>query len=576
MKLTLSQKQFMLMCYLSSLLAYGNTYAGTPLVEFISTPASQQSVMPGKNIIVFYTLRNNTPVNFPLNVTTSTPSLTIATVGNTCGSQINANSTCVLPFQFLAPTSGQSVSGTVSVGYHGRAPITNTVNYNVNETIQCSILPAGNYQTAFCQRQYQNLIPLITNIINITNQNVQQGQTLGGVIGIYQHGISDSTCYISCGQRKLNGTPPDQQTMFELASVSKTFTASIFGEKVFENSVNPTDSINGHLPTRSWLGQSYNLNTNMQPVTFQELATFSGGVCFSDAPDVNIDNNVTLKQSDFVKDINLLDRTSATCLGSGNNVRAEYGNPNYLPSHNFYSNSSFGLLAQALMNIDGYSNMDEADFNGWLCEHVTVALGMTMTNACLPDEANSNTCPQTFSYCNTSQWANAQYASGYHLSGTNYQLGDPFPFVPWAGAGNIRSNAQDMIAYIKANLGVTSSTDPSVVDLINGMAIAHQPNNYLPVPNGGTVKPNIGSQSPLSGGQGYAWVCDPSFGNPNAVCGKIGGHANFRSFVGFSPGKQYGIVILFNTGDLSTDGSFSPMTSIPSISDVGVGMINAD
>lgn len=546
-------------------------FAGLPLVEFIQKPTSQQLVVPGQSNIIFYTLRNNSPVTFPLTIKTSLPSLTVYSPGNTCGSQILAHSTCVIPFQFTAPAYSQTVAAQISIDYQNRIPLTDNIAYIVSASIPCTLMPIANFQTAFCQQQYQNFLYFIPNVFNTTNQNVQEGQSLGGSIGIYKHtALQDSICYLNCGLRELNGPPPTQRTIYELASVTKTFTGSILGKKVFLNEVNPLDPVLPHLPPGTWDSESYNLNPNMQTVTYQQLATFAGGVCFSDAPNVVITDLYDVKQGDFIRDINLLDRTSATCLGTGRNVRAEYGDPNFLPSHNFYSNSSVGLLAQVLMTIDGFTSLDQIDFNNWMCQHVTVPLQMTRTSACLPAQAQSDTCMPAMSQCNKTDWQTAEYSAGYRPVNGRYEQGAAFPYVPWAGAGVLRSDAEDMVKYLQANLGVAVNGTPEVVDLVRGMNVAHTSTDYLPAP--ATPRRNIGSQSPLSGGQGYAWVCDPDSANPLANCGKLGGHPNFRSFVGFNRAKQYGVVILLNTGDLATDGS---LVAIPSIGRIGVNMINA-
>lgn len=108
--------------------------------------------------------------------------------------------------------------------------------------------------------------------------------------------------------------------------------------------------------------------------------------------------------------------------------------------------------------------------------------------------------------------------------------------------------------------------------LIQGMALAHQPNDYLPAP--GVVKPNIGSQNPLRGGQGYAWVCEHSPTDGATLCGKIGGHENFRSFLGINTTQNYGVIILFNTGANSTNGSFMPKALIPpSVGQIGTNLL---
>lgn len=99
--------------------------------------------------------------------------------------------------------------------------------------------------------------------------------------------------------------------------------------------------------------------------------------------------------------------------------------------------------------------------------------------------------------------------------------------------------------------------------------MAHEPNIYFP---GGT-EPNIGNQSPIRGGQGYAWVCMPSPTNGDRICGKIGGHKNFRSFLGLNKSKNYGLIILFNTGALTTDGSLTPATTPPTISQIGTNLL---
>lgn len=560
---------------LFSLIFTGQVYAGTPLVQFTRQPAAVQHVKPLQSNIIYYTIRNNTPSSLPLSFRLNPGTLTIFAPGTTCGRKIDARSSCDLAVLFNASDKSQQIKAQISVDFSGRAPLKGSVDYVVDPAIACTLLPLESYQSAFCQQQYQNYLQLTPGVVNVSNTNVVNGQTLGSMTGIYQQqGSSDSICYISCGLRQLNGAAPNQLTLFELASVTKTFTGSILGKKAYLGQINPSISVNPFLPSGSWLGQSYSLNTHEQPVTYQQLATFSGGVCYSDAPNVNTGDSITKQQSDFVHDINLLDPSQAPdCLGVNTpKYKAVYPGTE-LPTQNIYSNSSFGLLGQVMMSLDGYVNMDEPDFNGWMCQHVLTPLAMTHTNACLPNEAHAGTCAQTGSYCNTSAWMGAEYAHGYHVENAAYQCGNPFPFVPWAPAGALRSNAIDMVSYLKANLNIAASGASDVVNLLAGMQIAHQGNNYLPAP-GGDVNPNIGSQSPLLGSQGYAWVCDPSSSDTKAICGKIGGHRNFRSFVGFSNAKRYGIVLLFNTGEAQTDGSVR-QSEIPSPSEIGKSMIEA-
>lgn len=555
-------------------------WAAIPLVEFISQPLSAQQLLPGQSNILYFTLRNNTAVNFPLKVLLSSPLMTVSSIGNTCGTTLQAKSVCDVSINVQAPSTSQSLSFLVQFDYQGRAPLSQRINYSVNSELSCRLLPIASYQSAFCQRQYQNVLLYILNLFNPRDQDVILGQAPGGVVALFQQRANqDFICYVSCGRSELHGAEPNEKTVFELASVTKTFTGAILGESEHLGAVAPLVSVNPFLPSGTWHGQSFSLNANEQAVTFQQLATFSGGVCFSDAPDVVLSDSTDKKQSDFVKDINQLNPADSTCYAPNPpyppSFPPVYGAPDYVPTLNYYSNSSVGLLGQVLMSIDNYHDMDQANFNSWMCGHILVPAGMKHTTACLPDEITHNTCTTNVIDCDTSEWGNLVFAKGYHLDGSHYHAGDAFPYVPWAAAGNLRSNAEDMIQYLKLNLGINSGNNPQVLNIMAGMQLAHLSNYYL-IGAGNPTSPrlNIGSQKPLSGGQGYGWVCDPNSATPNAICGKIGGHENFRSFVGFNKTIKSGVVILINSGNGSSGGLVATATP-PSPSDVGVNLIKS-
>lgn len=552
--------------------SHQNSFAATPLVEFISTPTPNQTVKSQNTNLVFYTLRNNTNTTFPLSYSFSNNAASVFSSGSTCGNAIAGKSTCVLSVQYQAPADTRTDRVVMSVNFQGRAPLTNAISFHVNNDISCVLLNTASYQTPFCQQQYQNVLQTTPNVFNVVNTNVQEEQTLGGMFGIYQRrNDAEQICYISCGLRKLQGASPDENTLFELASVTKTYTASILGKLVSNGTINSAlDAIQPSLPT------GFALHVNESPVTFQQLATFSGGVCFSDAPSVNQSSGDPVQnQANFVLDINHLnpDPASGNCSDGSANVTPEYAAPQWLPSHNLYSNSSVGLLGQGLMQIQGF-NVYEDGFNEWICQNITNVLEMKNSNACLPNQ--TTTCAANAGSCTfAAGWPSAEYASGYHITPQGqYQQGNPFPFLPWAPAGGIRSNVVDMIKFIRANLGFsTNNMSMAQSQLIQGMLLAHAPNNYLPAPAGVSPRLNIGSQTPLRGGQGYAWVCEQSPTNGNRLCGKIGGHQNFRSFVGINTTQNYGIVILFNTGATSTTGSLLPSATPPSVGVIGTNMM---
>lgn len=566
--------------FILSLNALQYSFAAKPLVEWVNTPSAVHTP-PQNQIFLYYTLHNNTPINLPLKYSLSSPRASIAPNQSTCKSNIlPAAGNCTIAVHYGATEVSTTEPLTIKIYYQGRGPLVATSAITVNKALACSLIKKAQWQTPFCQTQYQNALRNTEHVFNTSNKNVKQEQTLGGIFGIYQHTTTgEQICYISCGQRAIDGTPPDENTLFELASVSKLFTATVLGTLAYTRQINPLSAIISYLPSNTWNGRFFNLTPNQSSLTFQQLATFSGGVCFSDAPAVDPTGvNQVLNQSNFVRNINELDTSLASCINQGaKQVKLVYEAPHYLPSFNHYSNSSIGLLAQALMAIDGYPNVLEGDFNGWLCNNITNVLNMPMTSGCLPAEAKNGSCPAITAHattpCNRALWQKGEYASGYHINNTQYQLGNPFKYLPWAGAGGIRSNARDMIQFIRANLNISSShQSPKQLALQQGMQIAHTANNYLPVPQGSTVQANIGSQTPLKGGQGYAWVCDVIKGIN--ICGKIGGHKNFRSFIGISKQQQYGLIILFNTGAITTNGGLTKTAAtIPTISSIGVNMI---
>lgn len=559
-------------------LAYTGSCSAIPLVEFTSTPSSNQFIKPTNTHFLYYTLRNNTQTTFPLNYSFTSSRAHLASFGNSCGTSIAGKHSCSFVVEYQAGISDQTEELAVFVNYQGRAPVSHVVSFQVDSNNACTLLNQASYQTEFCQQQYQNVIQYTPNVFNPSNVNVINEQTPGGMFGIYQKvNGTEYICYVSCGVKTLEGAAPDPYTIFELASITKTFTTSILGKLEEKGTI---ADVNAPI-TNTAVPAGLALNANESSVSFQQLATFSGGICFSDAPGVNQTPpiNQATNQTDFISDINAVnpDPASGLCSNGQPNVKQVYTAPPYLPTHNFYSNSSVGLLGQALMSIDGYVNHLEPEFNRWMCGNIINVLEMERTNACLPNEALNGNCAAqagvTADCSYTANWTTSEYASGYHLNQSSFQLGDPFPFLPWAPAGGIRSNTVDMVKYVRANLGIQIVNTLEEQELIAGMQRAQLGNNYLPVPMGESAILNTGSQFPLSGPQGYAWVCMNSSLNGNLLCGKIGGHKNFRSFIGLNKTKNYGVIILFNSGAQHPDGQFGQLSTPPTPSVIGVNLL---
>jgi CubicO group peptidase (beta-lactamase class C family) len=322
--------------------------------------------------------------------------------------------------------------------------------------------------------------------------------------------------------------------VFELASVTKVFTTSILGKHSWVD-------LNVNLPV-SPLPPGYDLTPKEQGVTFQQLATFTGGFWWDDPPDYT--KGQDFSQDDFVAVVNALDPTNPVGTGFAGPIAGEQS----LPTYDYYSNGSTGFLGQILMQMDSKKGrqypFDANGFSNWIADNLTGPLNMP----------------------NTRVHPGGTIATGYKVCSkcaTGYKQETPFPWVPWGAAGALRSTAADMVTFLKANICARHILDGAIIsnppcsdfpaDVLLGMASATDANTYDPP---GTLADatiyvgGCGSQTH----QAWAWaILEPPVlnpGNAKPIIYKNGGHPGFSTFIGFNPDKLYGVVILLNTGNI--------------------------
>jgi len=336
--------------------------------------------------------------------------------------------------------------------------------------------------------------------------------------------LGEPPCFIPRGTLDDNSSKaPDANTIFELASVTKVFTTAILA-------IHQGQGLNVNVPVKPFLPPGYGLNTGEEIVTFQQLATFTGGFSWSQPPGYK--SGKSYSQKDFETQVNLLTPT--------NSIPGET-----LPTYNHYSNGSVGFLGQILMHMDSNKGpcliltgcasypVDSTGFSNWIAAYLTGPLGMT----------------------NTSVEPGGERTTGYHFvksSGT-FEPKPPFPWEPWGAAGALRSNANDMLKFLQANICAHHQSDASCTGypkyLLNALATAQFPNMYTPW--GTLTDPWIYLGGKTSGAvQAWAWDYVPppvSSSTGTAIIKKNGGHPGFSSFIGLDPDKKYGLVILMNT-----------------------------
>jgi CubicO group peptidase (beta-lactamase class C family) len=174
-----------------------------------------------------------------------------------------------------------------------------------------------------------------------------------------------------------------------------------------------------------------------------------------------------------------------------------------------YSNLGFGLLGYAL----GQSR--RSSWHALTDEEILKPLGMMTSGTVLTDAMRAHLAP------------------GHDSSGTavnNYDFPDA-----QAGAGAIRSTANDMLRYLKANMGIDQST------LAAAMKLAQPPRS------------NMDETARI----GLAWMM-----TGKEIVWHSGGTGGYRSFLGFTEDGLRGVVILANTAaELLEDLGFATLDS---------------
>lgn len=219
-----------------------------------------------------------------------------------------------------------------------------------------------------------------------------------------------------------NGKAPNAATMFQIGSITKTFTATLLAESVGQREIKLDTPVAKLLPT-------YKLPSREgKQITLGELATqYSGLPRMPGNLDTAADPEDPYANYDAAKLKVFL---------------AGYVLPRDPGSAYEYSNLGFGLLGDALAQRAGTS------YAALLRAKILQVLGMSSTRT-------------TFSEPLASRWA-----MGHDESGKSAK---PWHLGALAGAGAINSTGEDMLLYLKANMEHSADT------LSTAMQLAQKP-----------------------------------------------------------------------------------------------------
>ncbi len=224
------------------------------------------------------------------------------------------------------------------------------------------------------------------------------------VVGLYENG--QSHFYTQGLINKNQSQPADNNSVYEIGSITKTFTSLLLATLVNDKKIKLDDAIQSYWPTPFKLEDS-----EKQPITFKQLATHTSGLprlpnnllAFSPDPYANYDRSQLIKAVNSTK-------------------------PKIAGSQYAYSNFAVGLLGETLSVIEDQS------FNHLIEQVIIQPLELKHT------------------YLQLNQVPTELLVQGY--AGKKAALA--WNFKALAAAGSMRSSISDLLAYGVAHVDLTN------------------------------------------------------------------------------------------------------------------------
>lgn len=319
----------------------------------------------------------------------------------------------------------------------------------------------------------------------ITDEVKQQANDLisaGDNVGIVMALIDDeSVDYFSTGTTDLtNNIPVDKYSIFEIGSISKVFTCVMLADEVLKGNMALSDPISKYLPKGVTAP-----SRNGKVITLKDLATHTSGL-----PRMPNNFNPTDSANPFAEYTYELAYEFLSSYELTRDIGLEYE----------YSNYGMGLLGHLLELHSGKS------YEALMIEKITTPLKMPNTRLVLT--------------ANMLKHLAKPHARGVEVS--NWDI------ISLAGAGGIRSDLDDMVRFLKANMGVNKPNIYEAMVLSQQVAYEKESDNF---------KMGLGWHYAQNGTDTIVW--------------HNGATGGYKAFTGFINGTQKGVVVFANSdGDI--------------------------
>jgi D-alanyl-D-alanine-carboxypeptidase/D-alanyl-D-alanine-endopeptidase len=329
--------------------------------------------------------------------------------------------------------------------------------------------------SAFAQAPAEKSFPSDAEIRRILADRVgAEDQGIGLVVGLIDGSGRRVVAYGSLA--KDDKRPLDGDTVFEIGSITKVFTTLLLMDMALKGEVAVTDPIAKFLPATARVPER-----DGKQITLSDLATQTSGL--PRMPSNFKPGNPANPYVDYTPEL-------LYAFLSGHQLTRDIG------SKFEYSNLGMGLLGHGLSLRAGM------DYEAALKARILEPLKMESTAVSF------------------SPAMKARLAVGH---GANLEPVSNWDLAALAGAGALRSSANDMLTFLAAHLGY--------VDTPLAAAMAEQLSIRRPA---GTTGLEIA----------YGWFIQTKDGN--AIIWHNGGTGGYRSFAGFDPKAKRGVVVLTN------------------------------
>jgi CubicO group peptidase (beta-lactamase class C family) len=332
-------------------------------------------------------------------------------------------------------------------------------------------------QTSAAARSF----PTDAEVLAIIKKRVEEKRSAGIVVGLLEsNGTTRIVAYGDPGPGKL---PLDGNSVFEIGSITKVFTGTALAQMVLEGKVKLDDPAQQFLPSTVKLPERGGLK-----ITLGNLSMQTSGL--PRMPNNFRPKDATNPYADYTEQ-QMYEFLSGYMLPRDPGALFEY------------SNLGVGLLGHALSRADGKPYEQSQRDRIW------TPLGMTHTAITL------------------TPWMKEHLVLGHDANG---DIAANWDLPTFAGAGAIRSTANDMLKFVAA--AANTETGP----LAEAMAFAQQ-----------TRASAGGTQMRV----GLNWLTRSTA--TSTIVWHNGGTGGYRTFAGVEPSLKVGVVVLTNSGGAGAD-----------------------